>query len=462
MGSHDKILELEAKLNSFNPDERKKALQALRKMLSSGKIRTSKEKKILNLHCHTFFSYNAYGFSPSYIGWWAKKTGLFAVGTVEFDVLDGVDEFLKAAWSLNLRAVTGIETRVFVPELADKEINSPGEPGISYHIGIGFISSTPPKKSVEFLTGLRQKAAGRIQEIVRRVNEYFNPLSIDFNKDILPLTPAENATERHVCAAYFIKAEELFSDINGRIKFWSEKLAIPIQDVSGIISNPTELQKLIRSKTMKSGGVGYIIPKPETFPELKEMNDFIIKCGGIPTIAWLNGESAAEADLDRLLALHISHGAAAINIIPDRNWNYPASPKRFAAASADQEIKKRKVFELHRVIEAVKTRDLPIIIGTEMNAPGQRMIDDFSCDALKPYLRDFIDGAAIVFAHTLLQHAGMGYLSDWASMNFANTKEKNAYFAKIGKTCSLQAKSRDRRKCDPKLTPDEVLAICQG
>ena len=53
------------------------------------------------------------------------------MGIVDFDVLDGVDEFLGACDAVGLRGSTGMETRVFVPEFADREINSPGEPGVT-------------------------------------------------------------------------------------------------------------------------------------------------------------------------------------------------------------------------------------------------------------------------------------------------------------------------------------------
>ena len=60
-------------------------------------------------------------------------------GTVDFDCLDSVEEFLgpRRARSAS-RAVASLESRVFVPELADAVINSPGEPGIAYHMGVGF------------------------------------------------------------------------------------------------------------------------------------------------------------------------------------------------------------------------------------------------------------------------------------------------------------------------------------
>ncbi|MFZ2653559.1 MAG: hypothetical protein WAX69_01465 [Victivallales bacterium] len=445
-----KAAELEKNLNSFNLKERETALHSLRLMLNSGEVVPVPEKKEINLHCHTFFSYNGYGYSPSYIAWWARKTGLFAAAIVDFDVLDGVDEFLKASWSVNLRSAAGIETRVFIPELSDKEINSPGEPGISYHCGIGFVCSAAPKKSAAFLQGLKTNASDRTRDIVSRVNSYLKTVIVDFDKDVLPLTPSGNATERHVCSAYYKKAGEVFPDAAKRSAFWSEKLQTPPDKTSKMINDPVQFQNLIRSKTMKMGGAGYVRPDPKSFPELSEMNKFIRECGAIPVVAWLNGESAGEKNPDALIDLHMKHGAEAVNIIPDRNWNFP-----------DPEVRKKKIAELHKFIEASKKKDLPIIVGTEMNAPGQCLVDNFASEALKPYLEDFITGAEIIFAHTLLQHAGMGYLSDWASSNFANRRDKNAYYAEIGRACVPAALDKIAF-CGPEMTKEKVMELVKG
>ncbi len=70
----------------------------------------------------------------------AGSAGFAAVGIVDFDVLDAVDEFLAACDVVGVRGSAGIETRVFIPEFATREINSPGEPGVYYHMGIGFTS----------------------------------------------------------------------------------------------------------------------------------------------------------------------------------------------------------------------------------------------------------------------------------------------------------------------------------
>ena len=57
--------------------------------------------------------------------WKLDGEGLEMGGIVDFDVLDGLEEFWDASRLLDLKGCVGIESRVFVPEFADREINSP-------------------------------------------------------------------------------------------------------------------------------------------------------------------------------------------------------------------------------------------------------------------------------------------------------------------------------------------------
>ena len=59
-----------------------------------------------------------------------------------------------------------------------------------------------------------------------------------------------------------------------------------------------------------------------------------------------------------------------------------------------------------------------------MNAPGQKLVDDFRHPALARHLELFLDGAALLSAHTLLGRLGRGYLSEWA---------KNRFFSRFGR-----------------------------
>jgi hypothetical protein len=250
-----------------------------------------------------------------------------------------------------------------------------------------------------------------------------SPVELDFEKDAASLTPFGNVTERHACAAYRQKAEKVFPDKIVRTNFWAEKLSLDPAEAAALILDPVKLEGTIRSKTMKSGGVGYVKASPESFPALSEMNTFARACGAIPCIAWLDGMSDGEKDHAKLLDMHISHGAAMLNIIPDRNWNF-----------SDPKVKAAKIKCLDEVIAAAKERNIPIIVGTEMNAPGQKLIDDFNSDALTKHTDTFISGAAIAFAHTMLTSIQMGYLSDWADANFTDNKAKNEFFTKFGKS----------------------------
>src|SRR5690606_14642417 len=112
---------------------------------------------------------------------------------------------------------------------------------------------------------------------------------------------------------------------------------------------------------------------------------------------------------------------AALNIIPDRNWNI-----------ADTAERTRKIDELNKVIDLATRKNLPIIVGTEMNAAGQKFVDDFDSEALKPHLPVFARGARILYAHTRLTADGCGYCSDWAKTAFANAAERNAFYDAVG------------------------------
>ena len=66
------ITELEAQLNDLSPVVRAQALDALIAL----DVPPKAKQEAVNLHCHTFFSFNAFGYSPSGLAWLAKRRGL--------------------------------------------------------------------------------------------------------------------------------------------------------------------------------------------------------------------------------------------------------------------------------------------------------------------------------------------------------------------------------------------------
>ncbi len=324
---------------------------------------------------------------------------------------------------LGLKRCVSLESRVFVPEFSTRVINSPGEPGIAYCMGIGF----PREPRHPLLAKMRHIAEDRNRELVRRVNEFLKPVELDYDREVLPLTPNGNATERHICEAYSKK---------GDATFWKEKLG----DCPG---DAAKLQSLIRSRTMKKGGAGYIQPGKNSFPLMTEMNQFVIESGAIPTLAWLDGTTDGERAIEELFAVVMASGAAAINIIPDRNYT-PG-------------VKDQKLQNLYDVVALAGKRHLPIIVGTEMNAPGNNFVNDFNSAELKPLAPVFLKGAHIVYAHSVLQReSGLGYLSTWAKRHFPSVKAKNEFFEKLGR--ELQPAKEDQlRGLPPGVTPDKIL-----
>jgi len=413
----------EKQLDSFDATERQEALEALIEGANDGAITLPPIGDQFNLHCHSFYSFNGYGYSPSSLAWRGRAAGLCAMGLIDFDVLNGVDEFLNACNMLGLRSGAGLETRVFVSEFAGDEINSPGEPGISYHIGAGFTSSTVAGKEGLLLRGLKAMAQQRTRMILERVNTLLEEIALSFEEDVLPLTPAGNATERHLCAAYHEKACARFQNPQDLAQYWSKKLNTPVEQVAKALNDPPVFQGVLRGKTMKAGGVGYVQAQGDEFPSLEAVNALILSNGAIPTFAFLDGASSGETKMDDLLDAMTASGVAAVTIIPERNWNI-----------TDAAVKEHKLNNLEAFVQRTRDRALPIFIGTEMNAYGQPFVDKLDTPELRPYFSDFQEGMYILHGHTMLQaHTQMGYLSEWAAEHFASVHAKNRFFSRFGK-----------------------------
>jgi hypothetical protein len=428
-----------AALDSFDASVRKKALE---RIYAAEKDAFPVAGAHMNCHAHTFYSYNAYGYSPSHFALLAKQRGLAGAGIVDFDVLDALDEFLAAAKLLSLKGCVSIESRVFVPEFADRVINSPGEPGIAYHMGLGFTTTDLPAEAEAFLADMRESANQRTRGLLERVNAFTSPVELDYETDVKPLTPNGNATERHVCLAYARKAMEVFPEPEALEAFWCERLGVDASDVD--LPDGGKLQAAIRAKTMKRGGVGYVQPGPDAFPTMSDMNRFALQSGAIPALTWLDGTSDGEKCIGELIEISMASGVAAVNIIPDRN---------FTAG-----VKDEKLANLYDIVERAEALHLPVLVGTEMNSPGNKFVDDFDTEELAPLMPVFTKGMHIIYAHSVLQQAaGLGYLSDWAAAAFANVEAKNKFYETFGAQFA-PGQEEGLAGVSETSTPDEILA----
>lgn len=443
-GMSNQIQRLEKRLDSFDPMERREALERLtadyRHILGT-------EGTNINMHIHSFFSYNTDGYSPSRIAWEMRKAGLYAAGLCDFDVLDGLEEFIHAGLMLGLRTSVNLETRAYLKEYADVDITSPGEHGVTYIMGAGFARELPEDSlQAKGLKGYRERARMRNVELVERINSHLPDIAIDYEKDVLPLTPTGSATERHIVRAYINKANLVFEHTNA--EFWSKILERSLSE--GSYGEETSkfagacpardapaLEEAVRAKLVKRGGIGYKPPSVDTFPPVDEFIDWVASCGAIPMITWLDGTSEGEKDGRAMLECMKAKGAAALNIVPDRNWNI-----------SDSQTRAVKISYLENIVETADDMGLPINIGTEMNRQGLPFVDDLDCEALRQYKEVFLRGARIMVGHTLLlRYAFFSYISEKAEAEFGgDVSAKNAFFEAVGKLPPLEVKQAEKFK----------------
>jgi hypothetical protein len=408
------------KMNSFNPSERKDALNEL---LNQNPIFHAESSNV-NLHFHSFNSYNSENWSPTRIAFESKLRGLYAAGIIDFDVIDGRDEFLEAAGLLGLRASVGIETRAFLTEYSHLEIDSPGEPGVSYIAGSGFVTPFAEGSSQAItLAEYRNKALERNLALVRRINGKMPEIAIDYLTEVVPLTPSGNATERHIIQAYIQKSIRTNPVKNDLYILWGEILGKTLAEVENVFQNIPLLEDLVRARLAKKGGVGYMQPTADTFPKVEDFFAWTSSCGAVPLESWLDGTSRGEEDGKALLELSREKGAMGLNIIPDRNWNI-----------RNPEIKALKYNKLKEIVQIADQMDFPIQIGTEMNKLGLPFADDLEGEYLKPFKNSFLNGAKILIGHAVLQRfAGFSYSSAETDDFFNhNLKLKNEFFASVG------------------------------
>jgi len=442
------IDDLEQQLSDFDSAVRRAALAELAGRTAHGEIRFPPPQPKVNIHFHSFFSFNSKGWSPSRIAWEASKRGLEVAGIVDFDVLDGLEEFIDAGELLGLKATVGLETRVCVPEYADMVLTSPNEPGIHYFMIQGAYKRPEPGSEAEAaLKMMARVARERNIGVMQRMNGHLGDVTLDYERDVLPLTPSGNATERHLLFAYDRKAREVFG--GGAAAFWARILGLPEPEARSLMSNTPAFHEKIRSKLVKFGGVAYVPPDSGSFPRVEQVVAMARGVGALPTTTWLDGTNDGEHDMMANLELFVSKGAAAMNVIPDRSWNV-----------RDPVEKALKLGKLREAVEAARAFDLPLSVGTEMNRHGLPVVDDFAAPELASCVEDFVRGARFFYGHTLLARwADLGYFSEAAEAAFGTDRRaKNGFFAEVGAAARPSARMYNLlRERKGELTPAEAL-----
>jgi hypothetical protein len=212
---------------------------------------------------------------------------------------------------------------------------------------------------------------------------------------------------------------------------------------------PAVLEDALRARLVKRGGLGYEQPSAGTFPAVEDFIRGVLSCGAIPMVTWLDGTSAGEADGRSLLECMAAKGAAALNIIPDRNWNIE-----------DPDVRAVKRANLAAIVAAADEMGMPINIGTEMNRRGLPFVDRLDVEALQPHKETFMRGARIMVGHSILhRYAAFSYVGEQAEAEMADIGARNDFFESVGRLPPLDTETaRSLEETGPKKALERLRA----
>ena len=157
----------------------------------------------INNHIHTTYSFSPY--SPTAAVYAARMEGLCTAGIIDHDSISGAEEFLEAAKLVEMPVTIGMECRVSMAgtRLEGRRTNNPDQVGVSYMT----IQSVPHDKIgalTEFFRPYREARHVRNRKMVEKINALLPELCLDYDRDVLPLSMAQEGggvTERHLMYA---------------------------------------------------------------------------------------------------------------------------------------------------------------------------------------------------------------------------------------------------------------------
>lgn len=204
-------------LGKLNAPGKEKRLAALEEAVGTADFPPA-DPRMVNNHIHTTYSFSPY--SPSAAVYAARAEGLVTCGIVDHDGMGGAEEFIEAGRIAGIPTTIGAETRVSFADtpLADRRTNNPDQKGCSYMV-LHAVPHENIAKVQAYFAPRREKRNARNRAMVGRINALYaeKGVSIDFERDVLPLSQYENGgsvTERHLMLAL---AKQLLSSGNAAL-----------------------------------------------------------------------------------------------------------------------------------------------------------------------------------------------------------------------------------------------------
>jgi len=286
----------------------------------------------------------------------------------------------------------GIETRVFVPELVPDEINSRrAQPGVAYHMGIGFATGRVPQAVAPILADLGRRAD---PERTGPSSTGSMPISIPVGPSTMsatcwPLTPAGKPDGSGTWWP-------LTSRTAGRAGDRSRRLAGPAswggtrgRRCAAAMQNPAGFQNPGPGQTDEAGRrrlcgarVGHGSPRWRPFHTL------IQACGALPCLPGWTGCPAARTG---------HRGAAGVGLSQGRGRTGTSSLTATGTVADPGPAPGLRCRTWYRIVELARDLDLPLNVGHRDEQLRQRLADDFDAAELAPLRPAFLDGAAMIW-----------------------------------------------------------------
>ena len=211
-----------AVLNQLNAPTKAERLSNLKEIVAKTQF-PPMVPQYINNHIHTTYSFSPY--SPTAAVYAARMEGLCTAGIIDHDSISGAREFLEAAKIVDMPVTIGMECRVSMEgtRLEGRRTNNPDQVGVSYMT----IQGVPHDKIdtlTQFFRPYQAARHARNRKMLERINALLPGISLDYDRDVLPLSMAHEdggVTERHLMYAL---AQKLVAQV-GKGAAMVEKLA---------------------------------------------------------------------------------------------------------------------------------------------------------------------------------------------------------------------------------------------
>lgn len=355
----------------------------------------------VNAHIHTPYSFSSFDSIDSIIDT-AQKENISVLGINDFNTVDGFGEWAEKCYAAGIFPLFNIE--MIGLNRGDMEtgrrVNDPNNPGRIYISGKALAY---PLKITDHRLGklihIKKLSNEHVYRMTLRVNDILgaieSKLVIDFDKMINDHTMGM-ARERHLAAMIRREIEGNYIPGKERDDIFSKLLGYDFFDINP--DDNAQLENLIRSKLLKSGGAAFIEEYPEIFIEPAEIRDLILDAGGIPTYPFLADFNSGmytdfEGDREKAAMSLIDQGYYCVEFIPERN---------------DYRRLRDYVIYLY-------DKGFIVTFGTEHNSPGLKPLEvragGHKLDDV--LFRINYEGACIMAAHQYLDAMeGSGYLDE--------------------------------------------------